>query len=588
MKNPKSGPGQSPLNGNGPMGEPGDTRNLFFAIVLSLAVILGWQHFVDKPQQDAQNAAQQQVLDSTSATGAPVAPAGNDTAPEVVRDRATVLADTPRRAIKAPSIEGSISLKGGRIDDVHLVKYRETMEANSPEITLMSPAGVAQPYYTEFGWRAEAGVVVPDQNTLWHAASTEALAPGKPLTLSWSNGAGLTFEKKIAVDENYMFTITQSVKNETGRPVTLHPYGLVARAAEPDAGSSFLPHEGVVGVYDGQLHEDNYKSLNQQTAAVRTTTGGWFGFTDKYWLVALVPPQDGEVTVRALHVPQIAADRYQADYMAAPVTVAPGATGSVESRLFAGAKEVRLLDHYKNDLQITHFDLAVDFGWFYFLTKPFFYAITALAGVLGNLGLAIMAFTVLVKLLLFPLADHAYFSMAKMKQMMPKLQEIRETYASDQQKQSQEMMALYKKEGIHPLSGCWPILIQIPIFFALYKVLYVAIEMRHAPFYGWVHDLSAADPSNLFSLFGLLPGPILGVHIGALPLLMGLTMWLQMKMNPPPTDPAQRVVFGMMPIIFTISMAGFPVGLVIYWTWSNLLSILQQYVLMRRMKVRAF
>lgn len=570
----------------GPLGDPRDTRNMFLAIALSIAVIIGWRQYVEIPQQQQIAAAQQAELAQPLAP--PTAPAVTPTAPETVRPRAEVLAAGTRRELGNDSVHGSINLTGARLDDITLTRYRETLDPTSPAITLMSPSGTEMPYYAEFGWRADGGIALPDQNTPWQAAGTGKLEPGKPLVLHWNNGAGLVFEKKIELDDNYMFTITQSVRNETQQSVILHPYGLVARAIDRKADANFLIHEGAVGVYDNKLHEDHYRDLEKATLASRSTTGGWFGFTDKYWLVALIPDQKESVATRTLYANQVADNRFQADYVGDGVTIAPGATQSSTAHLFAGAKEVRVLDGYSASLGIPHFDLAIDFGWFYFLTKPFFYALDFLAKFLGSFGLAILAFTVIVKAFLFPLADHAYFSMGKMKQLMPRLTELRSMYANDPQKQSQEIMALYKKEGVHPLSGCWPILIQIPIFFSLYKVLFVSIEMRHAPFYGWIHDLSAADPSNLFTLFGHLDSPLLGVHIGILPILMGITMWAQMKMNPPPTDQAQRIMFSLMPIIFTISMAGFPVGLVIYWTWSNLLSILQQYVIMRRMKVRAF
>lgn len=585
-----------PSNNNSPMGDPRDTRNLFLAIILSLAVILGWQYFVEGPQKQQQRIAQEAAATAAlqGDTAAPVSSvlpeAPGAAAPAAIRPRAEIVAESPRRRITSPALHGSISLTGGRIDDITLARYRETMDPDSPEITLLSPAGIDLPYYAEFGWRGEAGVALPGQNTVWQAQPGEQLTPSSPIVLSWNNGAGLTFEKKIEVDDNYMFSVTQTVRNDTGAPVVLHPYGLIARSIAPDMPTNFMQHEGAVGVYNNKLFEDHYTALAKDAVVSRSTTGGWFGFTDKYWLVALVPDQQSTVDMRALHARQVSDQRYQVDYLGEAITVAPGATQSSTAHLFAGAKEVRVLDAYETKLGIPHFDLAIDFGWFYFLTKPFFYALDLLAGFLGSFGLAILAFTVVVKALLFPLADHAYVSMAKMKKMTPRMTELRSLYANDQQKQSQEMMALYKQEGINPLSGCWPILIQIPIFFSLYKVLFVSIEMRHAPFYGWIRDLSAADPSNVFNLFGLLPpiGAPLGLHIGAWPLAMGITMWLQMKMNPPPTDPAQRIVFGLMPVIFTFSMAGFPVGLVIYWTWSNLLSILQQYVLMRRMKVRAF
>ena len=385
-----------------------------------------------------------------------------------------------------------------------------------------------------------------------------------------------------------MFTVTQTVRNEGTAVVALRPYGLVSRTADPAQDSIYLQHEGPIGVLGGVLEEDEYVEIVQKGLVTRTTTGGWFGFTDKYWLVALAPDQASAVDVRVMNTKQVADNRFQTDYVGPAMTITPGASQSVTTHFFAGAKEARVLDGYISSIGIPSFDLAIDFGWFYFLTKPFFYALDFLARLFGNFGFAILAFTVVVKLLLFPLADKSYVSMAKMKVIAPRVKELRDTYAQDPQRMSQEMMALYKKEGVHPLSGCWPVLIQIPIFFALYKVLYVSIEMRHVAF-AWMKDLSGPDPSNVFTLFGLLNwSPPSALHLGALPIAMGLSMWLQMRMNPPPTDPAQKMVFGMMPWIFMLTMGGFPAGLIMYWTWSNILSIIQQFVILRRMHVRTF
>jgi len=579
-----------------PLGDPKDTRNLFAAIILSLAVVGGWQYYVEGPKQAAIRAeqAQQQLQAVTSnpdPTQAPVLPEVTSATPTAVPDapvaRADVLAQGARIKISNDNVHGSISLTGLRLDDLTLARYRETVDPTSPEIVLLSPAGTAQPYYAEQGWRAAEGVVVPDANTVWKADKTE-LTAGSSVTLSWNNGHGLTFERIISLDDKYMFTIEQKVTNNGSAAVELHPYGLVARNADPAHKSIYISHEGPIAIFNNKLVEHDYKQIAEQKIVKEDSTGGWLGFTDKYWLVALIPDQQAAISTRTLNVPQVSDHRFQMDYMAPVVTVAPGQSQSVSAHVFAGAKEVRVLDSYAEKLGVPHFDLAIDFGWYYFLTKPFFYALDMLAGIFGSFALAILAFTVVLKAVMFIPAEHSYVSMAKMKKLTPKLTELRETYASDPARQSQEMMAMYKKEGINPLSGCWPILIQIPIFFSLYKVLYVSIEMRHAPFYGWIKDLSAADPSNLLTLFGYLQQPILGAHIGLLPILMGLTMWLQMKMNPPPTDPSQRMIFGMMPIIFTISMSSFAVGLVIYWTWSNILSIAQQYLIMHRMKVRVF
>ncbi len=575
-----------------PAGDPKDTKNLMAAIILSLLVIVGWQYFYEKPRQEQIRAAQtqQQLAAATAGTApeqVPVLPEASS--PALVTtplSRTEAIKATPRVSIQTGNLHGSINLRGGRFDDLTLVRYRETVDPESPEIVLLSPAGSEAPYYAELGWRAGAGVVVPDAETLWQADKF-TLSAGETVTLSWDNGAGLRFERKISLDDQYLFTITQSVHNSTATAVNLHGYGLIARTFDPAYSSLYLQHEGPIAVFDGQLVEHDYNEVAQDKLIKQDSTGGWLGFTDKYWLVALVPEQTAQLSTRTLHVPQVSDQRFQMDYLAQATLLAPGQSQSVTTHLFAGAKEVRALDRYQSDLKIPHFDLAIDFGWFYFLTKPFFYALDLLSGWLGSFALGILAFTVLLKLALFKLADHSYVSMAKMKNVMPRLQEIRETYANDTARQSQEMMALYKKEGINPASGCWPILIQIPIFFALYKVLYVSIEMRHAPFYGWIRDMSAMDPSNLFTLFGLLSWtPPSGLHIGIFPLLMGLTMWLQMKMSPPPTDPTQRMIIGFMPILLTVSLSHMAAGLVIYWTWSNILSILQQFIINRRMKVR--
>jgi YidC/Oxa1 family membrane protein insertase len=485
-------------------------------------------------------------------------------------------------------LHGSVNLVGGRIDDLTLVGYNETIEAGSPEIVLLAPGSTEKPYYAEFGWRGE-GVETPTSTTLWQANSN-ALTPDKPLVLRWQNSAGLAFTRTIAVDKDYMFSVTDSVANAGEAAVTLYPYSRVLRAADLNHLTTYILHEGPVGVLNDKLVEDSYKSLQEKEPVItRATTGGWLGFTDKYWLVALIPDQKAPVTTRVLHAEKLGSNRFQADFTGATQTIATGASAVSTTHLFAGAKQVRLLDGYEKTVGVPRFDLAIDFGWYYFLTKPFFYAIDFLARFLGNFGLAILAFTVLIKLALFPLANHSYVSMTKMKAVAPKVAEMRDLYKGDPQRMSKEMMELYKREKINPLSGCWPILIQIPIFFSLYKVLFVTIEMRHAPFFGWLKDLSSADPSNVFNFFGLLSFmPPAFLHIGILPILMGTSMWLQMKMNPPPTDETQKFIFGIMPWIFVLILAKVPAGLVLYWTWSNVLSIAQQYVIMRRMKVRVF
>lgn len=576
---------QPPMN-------PKDQQNLLVAIALSLLVIFGWQAFVEGPRhareqaaRDAALAAENRTAAAPTADAVPEAPQAEQT-PVAPRGRTEVLAEDPRLPISTPSLHGTLNLRGGRLDDLTLARYRETVSPDSPEIVLLSPSGTEAPYYAEFGWSGSAGVKVPDRTTLWQASGS-VLAPGKPVVLTWSNGDGLTFERRIELDPNYMFTITQTVRNDGTAPVTVTPYGLVARTADATARAT-LDHHGPIGVFNNELAQDTYKNLTEKGLVKRTTTGGWFGFVDKYWLVALVPDPSAPVDVREMQAKRVADNRFQTDFSLAARTVAPGASDSVTTRLFAGAKEVRTLDSYAKKLGIPHFDLAIDFGWLYFLTKPFFYALDFLAKLLGNYGYAILAFTVIVKLLLFPLAEKSGISMAKMKKLTPKMTELRETHANDQQRLSKEMIELYKREKVNPMSGCWPMLIQIPIFFALYKVLYVSIEMRHVPF-SWVTDLAAADPSNVFTLFGFFAWtPPTFLHLGAWPLLMATTMALQMKMNPPPPDPTQKIVFTLMPWMLMITMAQMPAGLLLYWTWSNMLSMLQQYVIMKRMHVRTF
>lgn len=572
--------------------DPKDQQNLLIAIALSLLVIFGWQAFVEGPRRAQEQAAREAALvaetsDPAAVTSAPESTPQDDMRTAPPRARALVLADDPRVPVSTPSLHGTISLRGGRIDDLTLARYRESVAPDAPEIVLLSPSGTESPYYAEFGWSGEAGVPVPDRNTLWQVAGS-VLAPGKPLVLTWANGQGLTFERRIELDQDYMFTVTQSVRNDGANPVTLRPYGLVSRTADV-ATKATIDHLGPIGVFNNETAYDTYKDLAEKGVVKRTTTGGWFGFVDKYWLVALAPgDQSATVDVRTMQAKRVADNRFQTDFSTEARAVAPGDTYSLTTRLFAGAKEVRALDRYTKTMGIPHLDLAIDFGWLYFLTKPFFYALDLLAKLLGNYGYAILAFTVIVKLLLFPLAEKSGISMAKMKKLTPKMTELRETYANDQQRLSKEMIELYKREKVNPMSGCWPLLIQIPIFFALYRVLYVSIEMRHVPF-SWVTDLAAADPSNLFTLFGLVSWTLPSfLHLGAWPLLMAITMALQMRMNPPPPDPTQKMIFAFMPWVLMLTMSKMPSGLLLYWTWSNILSMLQQYVIMRRMHVRAF
>jgi len=577
-----------------------DNRNMMLAIGLSVAVLIGWQFFIGIPQmekqKEAQKLTQQQQTQPGLAPGA-TGPTITPGAPQTVADkpsavsRDAALASSPRIAIQSPRIRGSIALKGARIDDVALLAYHETVNPSSPNIILLSPSGSPQPFYAEFGWVNEAGgnAKLPTADTVWTASNNAPLTPDRPLVLTWDNGEGLVFKRTIAIDREYMFTLTDEIENKTGAPVALHQYGLISRHGLPQVQGYYILHEGPVGVLgDGKLYEPSYKDVEKPMEPVKSI-GGWLGITDKYWAAALIPDQSAAMQGRFSSADAGTIKTYQSDFMRDSISVAPGASASAQSRLFAGAKEVALVEGYERDLGVKRFDLLIDWGWFYFITKPLFKVMDYFYKLLGNFGLAILLVTVLVKTVFFPLANKSYASMAKMKMVQPAMTAIREQYPDDKVKQQQMLMDLYKKEKINPLAGCLPIVIQIPVFFALYKVLFVTIEMRHAPFYGWIKDLSAPDPTNIFTLFGLIPYdptviPILGsyLHLGIWPVIMGITMWVQMKMNPAPPDPTQKMIFDWMPLIFTFMLSTFSAGLVIYWAWNNTLSVLQQGVIMKK------
>ena len=575
-----------------------ENRNMILAISLSMAVLFGWQMFVVGPELEKEAAVQQAIAEQEAADAANDAPkadpdavaaAAGTVAGEIAVSEAAPQVSAPRITIDAPLVSGSISLAGLRIDDIMLKAYQETQDPDSDNIQFLLKTDGEAPFFAEFGWAAaDAGQPMPKADSLW-AASSMVLSPGAPVTLSWDNGNGLTFRRSLAINDDYMITVDDSVESALSTPVTLFPYGLVRRHGTPPTTGIYILHEGALGVFDETLREEDYDDMRDADNGVSEirpeTPGGWIGFTDKYWLAALVPDQASKMNFafKSLAGP---ADRYQVDYIASePSILAAGGMVSSQTRLFAGAKKVTLLDGYAEELGIANFDLAIDFGWFYFLTKPFFYAINWLNGLLGNFGLAVLAFTIVVKLVFYPLANKSYRSMGKMRILSPKVQEIRERHSDDRMAMNQAMMALYKEEKVNPAAGCLPVLLQIPVFFALYKVLFVTIEMRHAPFFGWITDLSAADPTSIFNLFGILPysvgflPPFL--QLGAWPIMMGLSMFFQMRLNPAPPDPVQARIFQFMPIIFTFLLATFPAGLVIYWTWNNLLSMAQQWYIIR-------
>ncbi len=572
-----------------------NTKNFYLTIALSVLILMVWQIFYMNPKiaqqreqariESLRAADEKAKATPSAAAGTATAPAGTEAAAATPLSLDDALKQSQRVTIDTPSLKGSISLTGGRFDDIVLKKFRETVDQTSPQIHLLAPSPVANGYFAELGFAGDASVgKLPAADTVWAVEGNANLTPTTPVTLTYKNDKGLTFKRTIAVDEQYMFTVADSVTNSGSADVSVAPYGRVTRYEKPKIASTFVLHEGAIGYStQGGLQELKFGKLEEDKEyKPEKSLDGWLGFTDKYWATALIPSAKSPYQPRYSYFSDGRA-RYQSDYLSDPMVVKPGETQTVETLFFAGAKEAKKIGAYGKDKAIERFDLMIDWGWFYFFTKPMFYLMDWLNHFLGNFGLAVLATTVIVKLIFFPLANKSYVSMAHMKTAQPKMQEIKEKYADDRQKQQQAMLELYKTEKINPIAGCWPVLLQIPVFFALYKVIYTTIEMRHAPFFGWIHDLSAPDPTSLFNLFGLLPYDVPHfLMIGVWPLLMGITMFLQMRMNPTPPDPTQAAIFTWMPVMFTFMMAAFPAGLIIYWAWNNFLSILQQGYIMKR------
>jgi YidC/Oxa1 family membrane protein insertase len=574
-----------------------NNKNVLLAIMLAAATLFVWQYFVATPAMKAEQ-ARQAALSHQAKPQAKNAPASS-TAPELPgiaagnrqlsRD-AALKADGARVVIDTPMVDGSILLKGARFDDLRLKKYHDTVDPKSAEIVLLAPKNTEYPYYAEFGWVGAPNM--PDDNSQWRQTGGGALSPGHPVTLTWDNGHGLVFTRVIAVDDKYMFTVADSVANRGGQAVSLYPYGTVERQNTPKNEGSFSLHTGFVGVANNSEVDAKYTDFKDPGTPAKTfsSTGGWVGITDKYWMAAAVPPSAETFSGSYLGTKTPAGvEAYQASYRLNQRSIAPGASVSVSHRLFAGAKVVDILRGYQDSQKIAHFDLAVDWGWFWFLTRPFFWLLDNLYKVLGNFGLAILALTVIVRLVFFPLQSASFRSMSKMKKLQPQMETLKKQHKDDPQALQTAMMELYKREKANPVSGCLPILLTIPVFFSLYKVLFVTIEMRHAPFFGWIQDLSAPDPTSLLNLFGLLPFNPHGLpsfiayfSIGVWPILYGITQWVQTKLNPPPPDPVQAKMFAFMPLIFTFMFATFPAGLVIYYAWSNLLGVIQQAYIMKR------
>ncbi|MCD6035666.1 MAG: rane protein insertase YidC [Rickettsiales bacterium] len=566
-----------------------DIKSLFLVFAISLGILTAWDYFFVAPGRQAELARQEamQVEQKKNDVTVPDASikelvAQNEAAKLVDRDEILTQTQQERISITTPSLHGSLTLKGARLDDLTLASYREHLEKDSPEVVLLSPSGAKDVYFAEFGWiPVSEGIVVPNASSVWESKDKE-LTPDSPVTLSWDNGKGQRFILEIAVDKDYLFTVTQRVENTTGAAVSLIPYGLLNRTRDMNLSTNMILHEGPIGVFDKTLTEITYKDVHKEKIKQFKDSEGWIGVTDKYWLTAFIPMPEEKFEGRFSYSVVKGQDRFQADYLGQPREIAAGGNAEVTTRFFAGAKQVALLEHYAQSLNAPLFDRALDFGWLYFLTKPMFHALKWIHGIIPNFGLSILLLTICVKLIMFPLANKSYRSFAKMKKLAPQVAELRERFKDDKLKQNQEMMGLYKKEKVNPLSGCLPLLIQIPVFFSLYKVLYITIEMRHAPFFGWIKDLSVQDPTTLFNLFGLIPWtPPSFLMVGILPILMGLTMGIQQRLNPPPADPVQAQVTKMLPWIFVFMFAHFPSGLVLYWVWNNTLSITQQWLINR-------
>ncbi|MEM8694081.1 MAG: membrane protein insertase YidC [Pseudomonadota bacterium] len=574
-------------------------KNLILATALSLLVILVWFALFPPPEPDVRpdnTAVEQTQSDDGIAKTPEAAESATTTSPEETTE--TSLENAPRVDLLTDRLSGSISLVGGRIDDLRLTDYRVANDPEAEIVTLLSPVGTRGAYYALHGWAAASGVDpadVPGPNTEWDLADGDTLRVGSPIKLQWDNGVGLLFRRTISIDEDFMFTIEQSVENTSGKEIDVAPYGLVARHGQPeDLRNFFILHEGVIAMADGELQEVDWDDVAdfevdpRQGARAETTAvqnNGWIGFTDHYWMTTLVPTPGSAFRQVAKYDER--RDIYQTEAVLPTQTVAAGASLSVTTQFFAGAKEWEAISNYQS-AGVEGFIDSIDWGWFFFLTKPIFWLLHELNLLIGNMGWAIIGLTLIIKAVLFPLAYKSYVSMAKMKELQPQMEALKEQAGDDRQKLQQGMMELYKKERVNPAAGCLPILLQIPIFFSLYKVIFVTIELRHAPWFGPFQDLSAPDPTSIMNFFGLLPfaGPEPGsimsfVFLGILPLLLGISMWLQQKLNPAPTDPTQQMIFAWMPWVFMFMLGGFASGLVVYWIANNTITFTQQYIIMR-------
>ena len=565
-----------------------DTRNVLMAVILSTIIIVGWQVLVVDPElkkNKTEISKIEQTKPSPTVDGSkPSAPSLSAKAPEPQKiiTRQDAVSTGQRIRIENSKLFGSISLTGALIDDVTLKNYKVTIDKKSPEVVVLNPKQMNTGYYLESGWASANNVIVPDNNSVWKIVKNKTLTPNTPIELEWDNQKGLIFTKKIEVDNQYLFKITETFRNNSKDKVDLFHYSQITRKEKPAVQNFYILHEGLIGVIDENLKEEKYDSIKDKNQKYQGSSG-WVGITDKYWLTAIVPQKK-----QAFNAEFTFDNTYKANYiLTSPNSANPGQNSSSSAQLFIGAKEVQVIDNYAEKAQINKFDLAIDWGWFYFFTKPLFFIIDYLFKLCGNFGVAIIILTAGIRLLFFPLANYSFVSMAKMKALQPEMTRLKDLYKDDKQKIQLEMMALYRKEKINPVSGCLPMLIQIPFFFAIYKMLFVTLEMRHAPFFGWIQDLSAPDPTTIFNLFGLIPwNPPSFLIIGVWPILMGVTMWIQQKLNPAPTDPIQAKIFAFFPFFLTVMLASFPSGLVVYWTVNNVLTMAQQYIIIKKTKTK--
>jgi YidC/Oxa1 family membrane protein insertase len=561
-----------------------ENRNVIIAVILSTAILIGWSMFVENPNEVNKNKLDAQTKTEVQTNiQKPDAPQTTKANPTKSISRNDALKESDRVFIENSNLSGSISLRGALIDDIILKNYRETLDKSSKSIVVLSPKKSENGYFVESGWAtAKSDIKVPDNNSVWQIREGKKLTPTSPITLEWNNREGIVFSKKIELDDKYLFKITETIRNEKSKTIELFHYSQITKNTKPNTENFYILHEGLIGVVDKNLKEETYSTIEKEK---KTYTGksGWFGITDKYWMSAIIPESGKSFKGEYSY-----ANSYKANFIISEPTIAnPQKSSSNTLKIFIGAKEVYPIDNYTEKEKIDRFDLSIDWGWFYFITKPLFFVIDFIFKIVGNFGVAIIILTLIVRILFFPLNNYSFKSMAKMKVLQPEMLRIKELYKDDMKRTQQEMMALYKREKVNPLSGCLPILVQIPIFFAVYKMLFVTLEMRHAPFFGWIKDLSAADPTTIFNLFGLIPwNPPSFLMIGVWPILMGITMYLQQKLNPTPPDPIQAKIFAFFPLIMTVMLATFPSGLVVYWTVSNVLTMAQQYYIMKKTTVK--